>query len=189
MDLIGRTWNSERGVRRVERVEDFPGLGLRAFISTEGERHQELLSPDQIARQIQIDESRAAHARRAADARASEEVTSRAAVAREATSPFGRFLAALSPPGAAKARAALMRQVSIRQKMTTRREFVEQAVLKERATVGLRRDGRCLIFPDEGYFREADLTKIALDYAAFLHTDRPHPTPNVSERRSRFQGG
>ena len=82
------------------------------------------------------------------------------------------YLATLTPMRAAKAKAALEKQVRV-----NGAEFMTRAALTERCVaqgyrVTLRRNGeRVLMSPDGSWFDAANMTTTALDYAAFLQPE------------------
>jgi hypothetical protein len=69
---VGRTWQSPNGRRKVEGITTISNGEKRYLVSTEGERAQDLIKPNELDRMVMVDESNvksraAAAIRQAAD--------------------------------------------------------------------------------------------------------------------------
>ena len=80
---------------------------------------------------------------------------------------IGGFEKSLSFPLAAKAIKGMNTQHMINGVPQTRKEYVEKAVA-EGAVVGTKMGQRAIVFPDGSFMLQKDITKTAVDYAAYL---------------------
>lgn len=160
-DDVGRAWDAPQGRRRVVQVQDTP-RGRRLVIATEGSTIHELLPPEELAREIHRDEANAASRRKA------HAQTAQAVAAAQPPAPVVAFAATLSPTAGGKAIAVLQKQRTFNGRAMSCHTYVTNAVA-EGARVAHAPDGaRRLMHPDGSFMAEKDLTKTAMDYAAFL---------------------
>lgn len=67
----------------------------------------------------------------------------------------------------ARRRGILTRQLNVNGVLRSRASYIEES-LSGGAKVGESPEGRALVFPDGRYMREAQISKVALDYAEWL---------------------
>lgn len=165
---IGYTWNSQRGVRIISGSGSHPSTGNPIYYVQykedfdKGSKLAEIYSPDQLAREISINESGYAKMI-AADAAKRESDR----IQKQHDSWFG-FIDTLSTP-AARARAikTLNTACSFAGVYAQRGKNIVR-LMEEGAKVEKKSFGRILSLPDGSYLDEKDTTKTALDFADYL---------------------
>ena len=151
-----RTWRAWEGMREV-KSEGLLGGVLHYGISTEGMRGLQLIPVSDLEAEITRDE-RNYQSRLAAQ----EQVSSREQQEKEAARWKG-FTDDMTPRGKARADKVLSKQVSVQKKFARRGDHITRLV-EEGWTV----QGRTLVSPTGSFFVEKDLTKIGIDFAAYL---------------------
>lgn len=158
---VGVSWDSKEGLRRIERLVTVGGAD-RFEVSTAGRPFHDLIAPAEIEREI-IRDTKNLESWRQRQGQAA--AASQAAAQRRAQ--LDAFLARFTPLARGKADAALTAEKSWNNVTRPRHEHIERRVA-EGWTVTDSRAGRRFSDPTGVFFDEKTLTKLGMDYAAFL---------------------
>lgn len=163
---VGYTWNSPKGKRRVEKIETDPATGKETlFISTEGSKFFVLLPAQELAFEVKLDEQGAASLTKS---KAEEE---KRLIEKTKHESWLGFTDKLSGSAKARVLAVLDKPINVNGKSDLRGNHIKRLVAK-----GYRVQpspysafkGRVLLGPNDSFLAEKDLTKIGLDFAAYL---------------------
>lgn len=151
-----REWRSVYGPRSARVV------GERAFIRTGDSPLEQVLPLRELAQEIARDEKNFA-SREAIHTKKTSEVASEESDFELLTGFLKRF----TPQRAGKIKASLLVKQRFNGKILSRKIFVEDAI-SDGADVVASAGKRVLRWPSSSYMTEADITKTAMDYAAYL---------------------
>lgn len=179
---VGRSWQSTSG-RKTVTGEAVVGGEPRLTIQTEGSPFSALLPPDQLEREIELDESRARSREKArADERASEEREDRENRINESVD---EFVQEMTPARQQRTRNALRKSITRDGELHTRESLVRK-LSGEGWRTGMRGEKRVLMSPQGSWLTQGDLTKTGLDYADFLAERARRIAEEGEERPERF---
>jgi hypothetical protein len=158
-------WNSPEGKRRVEKIEDVPGRGVRYFIRTENLPSLMLLKPEELAGEIRRDESRF-ESRKKVKIQQEQELLDNKKVIEDKRGLHG-FTEGMSPIKQRKIEEVLDTTQGFNGVFIKRRIYIEN-VVRDGAQVTSNQGGRRLELPKGTFYTERDITKVGMDYAEFL---------------------
>jgi hypothetical protein len=162
---IGFSWSSVEGEKTIIGTTKI-GEKDRLLIKVANSNFTQLLDPSELEKEVNFDTKNLEQTKaRIIKNKEREEAEKLEKAKEEDTNGFADNL---SPINKAKVLAALNKQVSINKNFITQKEFIHKAVQEGAKVVQNRTFGRVLQLSNGGFFSQADLTKIALDYAEYL---------------------
>lgn len=182
---VGVSWNSREGRRSVVGEEEIRGRTMLA-VRTEGQRLTEFWDPATLDAMIRVEESTYQNYLRdmaALEAREAEEEREK-----EKRADLRGFEKRFTKVQLQRALSVLDRKVRLEGRVGRRREHIERLVregyyLKEHPDFG-----RILVDPrgeQEGFWEQKTLTKIGLDYAAYLIESDSEQTRSNPKKRAK----
>lgn len=156
--MLGKTWNSTRGIRTV--VEVSPD-GNKIAIKTEGEPFLQILPTHELEAEIILDGKRMDFNRERAELQRKQEAEE---VERRYTDGFAEQY---SEPQRSRIISTLTRQVSVKNVFRSRRDHGRHLAALDYIVV-TSRTGRRVTASDGSFFAEKDLGKTLVDYIAYL---------------------
>jgi len=164
---IGREWQSQEGLKKVIGLLGEDRVVIETPSSRESGFGHHVLPLTELEDEIDLDERKAASAGRMAQRVATAEAKEEAALAeREDTEGFADQFSPLKRGRIIKTLNATM--TLDRGPVKTRKQHVRDLVAKGFRPAVVPGVGEVLQGPDETYYRAKDLTKTAIDYAAWL---------------------
>lgn len=168
--MIGSKWSSLQGEKTIVNIVKV-GDGIRYAVQIDDSPRHELIRPEDIEKEKVLD-ARQVASRTAMQGKVEKEKTEAAQEQANRNHTHG-FTDGLSAMAQEKIIEALNKQQGFNGEVVSRKKYIESAV-ESGAKVTMHNGARRLSLPSGSFFSERDITKTAMDYAAFLANNKMH---------------